>query len=49
MWTGGTHRVRLEPESPARLFRVRAWTRSEHDFDYFMEPTLVPGAPFGGS
>jgi starch synthase (maltosyl-transferring) len=49
MWTGGAHRVRLDPESPARLFRVKAWTRSEHDFDYFMEPTLVPGAPMGGS
>jgi starch synthase (maltosyl-transferring) len=39
---GAHQRVRLEPDNPARIFRIRAWRRSEHDFDYFMEPTIVP-------
>ncbi len=38
---GAVQRVRLTPDSPGRLFRVRAWRRSEHDFDYFVEPTVV--------
>jgi starch synthase (maltosyl-transferring) len=49
---GAHQRVRLVPEEPARIFRVRAWRRSEHDFDYFMEPTIVrvpAGAVSGGS
>jgi starch synthase (maltosyl-transferring) len=40
-WHGGSQWVRLEPESPGRIFRVRAWRSSEHGFDYFMEPTVV--------
>jgi len=40
-WNGSPQRVRLEPGAPARIFRVRAWRSSEHDFDYFMEPTVV--------
>jgi starch synthase (maltosyl-transferring) len=40
-WQGGTQQVRLEPDAPARIYRVRAWRSSEHGFDYFMEPTVV--------
>jgi starch synthase (maltosyl-transferring) len=40
-WHGGSQHVRLEPDAPGRIFRVRAWRSSEHGFDYFMEPTLV--------
>ncbi|HEX6036482.1 alpha-1,4-glucan--maltose-1-phosphate maltosyltransferase [Longimicrobium sp.] len=40
-WHGGSQWVRLEPDAPGRIFRVRAWRSSEHGFDYFMEPTLV--------
>ncbi|HEV2149470.1 MAG TPA: alpha-1,4-glucan--maltose-1-phosphate maltosyltransferase [Longimicrobiaceae bacterium] len=40
-WQGSGQRVRLDPGAPARIYRVRAWRSSEHDFDYFMEPTLV--------
>jgi starch synthase (maltosyl-transferring) len=40
-WHGGSQHVRLEPDAPGRVFRVRAWRSSEHGFDYFMEPTLV--------
>jgi starch synthase (maltosyl-transferring) len=42
-WQGSRQWVRLEPHAPARIFRVGTALRSEHDFDYFMEPTLVPG------
>ena len=41
LWQGGAQTVTLDPESPGRIFRVKAWRRSEHDFDYFMEPTVV--------
>ena len=41
LWQGGTQTVTLDPESPGQIFRVKAWRRSEHDFDYFMEPTVV--------
>ncbi|HYW07705.1 MAG TPA: hypothetical protein VE913_12155, partial [Longimicrobium sp.] len=40
-WQGGSHWIRLEPGSPARIFRVRAWRSSERGFDHFDEPTLV--------
>jgi starch synthase (maltosyl-transferring) len=40
-WQGATQHVRLEPDAPARIYRVRAWRSSEHGFDYFMEPTVV--------
>ena len=40
-WQGGSQWLRLEPDAPARIFRVSAWRSSEHGFDYFMEPTLV--------
>jgi starch synthase (maltosyl-transferring) len=40
-WQGGTQHVRLEPDAPARIYRIRAWRSSEHGFDYFMEPTVV--------
>jgi starch synthase (maltosyl-transferring) len=40
-WQGGSHHVRLEPDAPARIYRVRAWRSSEHGFDYFMEATVV--------
>jgi starch synthase (maltosyl-transferring) len=42
LWHGSHQRVRLEPTAPARIFRVLRWARSEHDFDYFMEPVVVP-------
>jgi starch synthase (maltosyl-transferring) len=42
LWQGSHQRVRLEPGAPARIFRARHWKSSEHDFDYFMEPTIVP-------
>ncbi|HET7460671.1 MAG TPA: alpha-1,4-glucan--maltose-1-phosphate maltosyltransferase [Longimicrobium sp.] len=40
-WHGADHWVRLEPEAPGRIYRVRAWRSSETGFDYFMTPTLV--------
>jgi len=40
-WHGSGQRVRLEPDSPARIFWVRAWRSSERNFDYFMRPTVV--------
>jgi starch synthase (maltosyl-transferring) len=42
LWHGSHQRLRLEPDAPARIFRVLRWARSEHDFDYFMEPVVVP-------
>ncbi len=42
LWHGSHQRVRLEPEAPARIWRVVRWLRSEQDFDYFMEPSVVP-------
>ena len=42
LWHGSHQRVRLEPGAPARIWRVVRWERSEHDFDYFMEPVVVP-------
>ncbi|MEX2571539.1 MAG: alpha-1,4-glucan--maltose-1-phosphate maltosyltransferase [Gemmatimonadota bacterium] len=41
LWTGSHQRVRLQPGAPARIWRVRRWDRDEHDFDNFMEPTVV--------
>jgi len=40
-WQGSSQQIHLDPESPARVFLVRAWRSSEHNFDYFMEPTVV--------
>ena len=40
-WHGSGQRVWLDPGSPARIYRVRAWRSSEQNFDYFMEPTLI--------
>jgi starch synthase (maltosyl-transferring) len=40
-WHGSPQWVRLDPESPARIFWVRAWRSSEENFDYFMKPTIV--------
>ncbi|MGI9183179.1 MAG: alpha-1,4-glucan--maltose-1-phosphate maltosyltransferase [Longimicrobiaceae bacterium] len=45
LWQGRAQKVRLEPDSPGRIYRVRRWLRSEHDFDYFLEPVVVPVAP----
>jgi starch synthase (maltosyl-transferring) len=42
-WQGSAQWIRLEPDAPARVFRVGARRRSEQDFDYFMQPTIVPG------
>ncbi|CAN5683870.1 alpha-1,4-glucan--maltose-1-phosphate maltosyltransferase [soil metagenome] len=41
-WHGSPQRVRLDPDAPARIYRVRAWRSSEQNFDYFMKPTVVP-------
>jgi starch synthase (maltosyl-transferring) len=41
LWKGSHQHVRLEPDAPARIWRVRRWQRSEQDFDYFMPPTVV--------
>ncbi|HEU4561660.1 MAG TPA: alpha-1,4-glucan--maltose-1-phosphate maltosyltransferase [Longimicrobium sp.] len=40
-WHGPDQWVRLEPDAPGRIYRVRAWRSSETGFDYFMAPTLV--------
>ena len=40
-WQGADHWLRLEPDAPGRIYRVRAWRSSETGFDYFMPPTLV--------
>jgi starch synthase (maltosyl-transferring) len=40
-WHGADQWVRLDPDAPGRIYRVRAWRSSETGFDYFMEPTLV--------
>jgi len=42
LWQGSHQRVRLEPDAPARIWRVRHWTSTESRFDYFMSPTVVP-------
>ena len=36
LWTGSRNFVRLEPNRPAHIFRVRRWLSREQDFDYFM-------------
>ncbi|HUE95052.1 MAG TPA: hypothetical protein VMN39_00240, partial [Longimicrobiaceae bacterium] len=41
LWRGSHQNVCLDPESPARVWRVRRWDRSEEDFDNFMPATLV--------
>jgi starch synthase (maltosyl-transferring) len=41
LWTGSHQHLRLDPEAPARIWRIRRWDRSELDFDYFMPPTVV--------
>jgi starch synthase (maltosyl-transferring) len=40
-WQGSGQRVYLDPGAPARIYRVRAWRSSEHNFDYFMAPNVV--------
>jgi starch synthase (maltosyl-transferring) len=40
-WQGGDHWVRLEPDAPGRVYRVRAWRSSETGFDYFMPANVV--------
>jgi starch synthase (maltosyl-transferring) len=40
-WQGADHWLRLEPDAPGRIYRIRAWRSSETGFDYFMPPTLV--------
>jgi starch synthase (maltosyl-transferring) len=44
-WHGSSQQVHLDPESPARIFWVRAWRSSEQNFDYFMRPTVVQVPP----
>ncbi|HET8657013.1 MAG TPA: alpha-1,4-glucan--maltose-1-phosphate maltosyltransferase [Longimicrobiaceae bacterium] len=36
LWHGSHQRVTFSPYSPAHIWRVRRWERSEKDFDYFM-------------
>ncbi|HEU4454547.1 MAG TPA: maltotransferase domain-containing protein, partial [Longimicrobium sp.] len=40
-WHGADQWVRLDPDAPGRVFRIRAWRSSETGFDYFMAPTIV--------
>jgi starch synthase (maltosyl-transferring) len=40
-WHGADQWVRLDPDAPGRVYRVRAWRSSETGFDYFMAPTIV--------
>jgi starch synthase (maltosyl-transferring) len=42
LWQGSHQRIRLDPAAPARIWRVRRWRSSEHGFDTFMEPEVVP-------
>ena len=36
LWSGHRQFIRLTPEKPAHIFRVRRKTHSEQDFDYFL-------------
>lgn len=37
LWQGGRNYVELVPETlPAHILRVRRWTRTEQDFDYYL-------------
>ena len=36
LWSGDRNFVRLTPQKPAHVFRIRRRTHSEQDFDYFM-------------
>ncbi|EDY17117.1 alpha amylase, catalytic region [Chthoniobacter flavus Ellin428] len=36
LWTGRRNFVRLHPDKPAHVFRVRRKTHSEKDFDYYL-------------
>ncbi len=36
LWNGHRQFIRLTPEKPAHIFRVRRKTHSEQDFDYFL-------------
>jgi starch synthase (maltosyl-transferring) len=36
LWSGTHHYIELAPQTmPAHIFRVRAYVRTEHDFDYY--------------
>ncbi len=41
LWSGRRNFVRLTPEKPAHIFRVRRKTHSEKDFDYYLLPWRV--------
>jgi starch synthase (maltosyl-transferring) len=41
LWRGSHQHLRLAPDSPARIWRIRRWAHSEADYDYFMAPTVV--------
>jgi starch synthase (maltosyl-transferring) len=36
LWSGRRNFVRLTPDRPAHVFRVRRKTHSEKDFDYYL-------------
>ncbi len=36
LWSGSRNFVRLTPECPSHIFRLRRWVGREQDFDYFM-------------
>lgn len=36
LWSAPRNYVRLTPEQPAHIFRLRRWVGREQDFDYFM-------------
>jgi starch synthase (maltosyl-transferring) len=44
LWRGSHQHLRLSPETPARIWRIRRWTRSERNYDAYMEPTVLGDA-----
>lgn len=36
LWSGSRNFVRLTPDAPAHIFRIRRWVGREQDFDYYM-------------
>jgi starch synthase (maltosyl-transferring) len=41
LWQGSHQRVRLDPATPARIWRVRRLTRTEQEYEYFEGATVV--------
>ncbi len=43
LWRGSHQHIVIEPDAPARIWHVRRWTRSELDFEQFVEATVMGG------